>query len=421
MTKKATIIILSLIILTLFVSLASAVTYNGNAPKLKASLISQSPDPVEPGEIVTLKFKIENEGKQTTNDVIVKIKPDVPFQLYGSEKEVNLGKIRASVTGVDGEIVEFKLKVDENAVEAETEIELELASGDTSVAYLDNEFLIDIRTRDALLEITSINYVPEQIVPGQTGEVKISIKNLADSVIKDIKFDMDFSRSTIPLAPYQSTSQRQIPILESNHQLPLSFKMIADPTAAPGLYKIPLNISFSDEQGTSYLIDDVLAITIGETPKVRPYIKKSDVFQNGKSGKITLEIANAGNSKIKFLEMTILPSEEFQLVTTSNYFYIGDVDSDDTDSEEINVYVDTKQKVLSIPLELKYYDANNKQYEEEFNLPLQLYSTSKLKKVGLLPSNGKWSYLIILIILMVIAVIIYKKQPKFLPAFLRKK
>ncbi|MBS3123157.1 COG1361 S-layer family protein [Candidatus Woesearchaeota archaeon] len=421
MNNKATsFIILSIIIISLLVSLVSAATYT-NSPKLKATLISQSSDPVEPGEMVTLKFKIENEGKQTTNDVLVIINPKEPFQLYGSAKEVNLGKLRASTTGADGEIVEFKLKVDENAVEAETEIELELKSGNSNVAYFDNEFLVDIRTRDALLEITSINYVPEQIAPGQTGEVKISIKNLADSAIKDIKFDLDFSRSTIPLAPYQSTSQRQIPILESNHQLPFSFKMIADPTATPGLYKVPLNISFTDEQGSSYLIDDVLAITIGEAPKVRPYIKKSDVFQNGKSGKITLEIANAGTSKIKFLELSILPSDEFQLVTTSNYFYIGDVDSDDTDSEEISIYIDSNEKVLNIPLQLKYYDANNKIYEENFNLPLQLYSTSKLKKLGLIESNGSLFYIIILIVLIVVAFLLYKKQPKFLPAFLRKK
>ena len=106
------IIILLLMLSVLLFSLAEAYSTDKN-PEIQVTLISQDPDPVEPGQIVKVKFKIENDGKHTANDAIVKILPKFPFSLYGDVAEKNIGKLRASSIGGDAEIVEFDLKVDE--------------------------------------------------------------------------------------------------------------------------------------------------------------------------------------------------------------------------------------------------------------------------------------------------------------------
>ena len=410
--KKIFILMVLFTILSLSIVYAATVTYS--SPIVRTTLLSQDPDPVEPGEIVKVKFKIENEGKETIEDAIVKIIPKYPFKVYDGVSEKNIGILRSRSVGSDSVVVEFNLKVDENAVEKETELELQILIGDSGVSYTNDEFLINIQTKDAVLDITSITSNPEQIAPGETAEVSIMVKNLADSLLKDIKFKLNFASADIPLAPYQSSSERRLSQLQSGYQNSLTFGIIADPEATPGLYKIPVNITYNDEQGNSYSVNDLLALSIGETPKLRVYVKKSEVLRANKPGKVTIEIANAGSSDVKFLELSLLPSEDYQLVATTDYYYLGDVDSDDTESEEIDLFINRKVKTLHLPVKLKYTDANNKPLQQQFDLELELYSTSKLKKFGVLPTSKAGLYFIV-IILIIVGVIFYrryKKDPK---------
>ncbi|MBU1875576.1 MAG: hypothetical protein ABH824_04530, partial [Nanoarchaeota archaeon] len=162
-------IIILMIMLLTFSLVHAAVPYS--TPQVEVTLQSQNPDPVEPGQVLTVKFKVENEGIETSDDVIVKILPKFPFTLYGDVAEKNIGKLRASSTGADAEIIEYKLKVDEQAVEGNNELELKVQIGDGYISYTNNEFLINIQTHDTVLDITSITTDPERIAPGETAEI----------------------------------------------------------------------------------------------------------------------------------------------------------------------------------------------------------------------------------------------------------
>ncbi len=403
--------LLTIILIILSFSLVSAGSVSYSTPIITTTLLSQNPDPVEPGQVVKVKFKIENEGKETSEDAIVKILPKFPFTVYDDLSEKNIGVLKARSTGADAIVVEFNLKIDENAVEEDAELELKIQFGDGGISYTNDEFKIDIQTKDAVLDITSITFDPEQIAPGETAKVSILVKNLADSLLKDIKFKLNFADSSLPLAPYQSSSERRLSQLKSGYQNSLTFGIIAKPDATPGLYKIPVNITYNDEQGTSYSINDLLAVTVGETPNLKVYLKKSSVLQENKAGKVTIEIANAGSSDVKFLEMTLLPSEDYQLISTTNYYYFGDVDSDDTESEEIDVFINKNVDTLILPIKLKYSDANNKPFQQQYDLQLQLYSTSELKKFGILASSKAGLY-VLLFILLVAGIVFYRRYQK---------
>ncbi|MBU1111894.1 MAG: hypothetical protein ABIG93_02625 [archaeon] len=384
------------------------------SPDVGMTLMSQSPDPVEPGQIVKVKFKVENEGSETPDDVIVRVLPKYPFTIYGDDEEKNIGKLRSSSTGADSVEVTFQLKVDDDAVEAETELELEIKITEgATIKYTNNEFTIDIQTHDAVLDITGIEIDPEQVAPGDTANVKISVRNEADSLLKDIIFKLEMSDGTIPFAPYQSSSEKRISQLNSGYQNSLNFEIIVSPDADAGLYKIPLNISYNDEQGNSYTHEDLLAIQVGKTPVLKAYVKKTEILQAGQAGKVTLEIANSDIVNVNNLELELIESSEYQLVSPSNYFYLGDLDADDTESEEINIYVPEDLEEVSIPIKLTYMDDNNQEYQQNFNLDLNLYSSSELKKLGLTQSSsaGYWVIIVILIIAGV-GYYIYKKRKK---------
>ncbi|MDP3990499.1 MAG: COG1361 S-layer family protein [archaeon] len=397
------------VVAILFLSLVTVAF--ADAGDIDVTLMSQSPDPVEPGQIVTVKFKVENAGAETTKDTIVHLRPSFPFSLYGDVVDKNIGKLRAGSTGANAIIVEYKLKVDEEAVEGYTELELEVGVNQAGVAFVNDEFLINIETHDAVLEITKISMEPERIAPGGTATLTIFTKNLADSLLKDIKFTFDFESSDLPLAPYQTSSQKRIAQLNSNNQLPLTLPIIADPEAKPGLYKVPVNITYNDEKGNRLTIEDVVAVQIGSAPDLKTYIKRSTVLRKGETGSITIELANTGTDDIKFLELEILPTKDFEVLSTSPYAYIGDVDSDDTESEEFQIFVKRSVKTLMVPVMLRYTDANNNPIEEKTDLELRIYSGFQLREFGLVASSSSGVY-ILLILLGVGGYFFYTKRYK---------
>lgn len=396
--KRILVVTLVLFLFLLSISVVTAATYGNNV--VRASLQSQTPDPVEPGEIVTVKFKIENTAGETYEDVIVKLLPKFPFKLYGDVAEKNLGKLKVG-SGADAVIVEYKLKVDENAVEGDTELELQVNVGAGGLSYTNDELLIHINSRNPVLDITSIDFTPQQVAPGETSLINVNVKNTAESPLKNIRFKLDFTDEDLPLAPYQSSSERRLTQLASGLEDSLQFRIIADPDAVSGLYKIPLNITYEDEDGNPLSYDDVLGVSVGEEPQVRTYIKRSTSLRANEPSKITLEIANAGTTDVKFFEISLLPWEDYQLISASDYIYIGDIDSDDTESEDIDIFINRKADddgKLTIPVKLSYYDANNIKYEKNFNLEMELYSSWKLKKFGVLQRNYSWIYLLVLIL-----------------------
>ncbi len=388
-----------LIVSAIFISLI-AISSFAESPSFSVTMMSQTPDPVEPGQTVKVKFKIENEGTQTIDDVIAKIDPQYPFTIYGDETEKNLGRVSASSTNTE---VSFTLKVDEDAVEGETDLDFQLQFSDSSsIVYDEGEFSIDIQTNDAVLDISSIEFDPETISPGETSEISFIVKNQADSLLKDITFKLELNDDDLPFAPYLSSSEKRIDQLNSDYQSSLSFNIICSPNAEVGLYKIPINITYYDENDNIYSSEDLLAISVSEEPTLKSYIKKTEIFSPNQQGKVTIQIANTGISNVQSLEMELINSSDYKLLSTSDYFYIGDLDADDTESEELNIYVENPiSGEVNIPIKLSYSDENNNDYEKYFYLDFELYSEDELKLYGM-SSNGNSTYIYLIVVLALI-------------------
>ncbi len=395
MKRKTHLFLFVLLTVLLSFSLVSAADSS-----VTVNLQSQSPDPVEPGQIVTVKFKIETGLLDTQSDVVATLLPKHPFSLYGDVAEKNLGVLPAGASGSDAIEVEYKLKVDEDAAEGDTELEFSLVFGDGgSIDYVNDEFMIDIQTHDAVLEISSITTSSESVAPGESATVEVLVKNTADSLLKDIIFSLDFDDDDLPFAPYQGSSESRIAQLESGFQQSLQFNVIALPDAAGGLYKIPLSVTYNDEKGNAYEFNDLLALQVGKQPVLRAYVKKTDIVSAGQEGKVTIGLANSDTSNINYLELEVLDSTDFVLLSPSNYFYIGDLDSDDTESEEISIYAEKGLDELVIPVKVSYSDDSNKAYQQNFDLQLTLYDSGELSKYGLVESGKGGVFFFVVLLL----------------------
>lgn len=258
---------------------------------IRIDMLGQDPDPVRAGEVVEVRFRIENWWEDTTEEVTIEVVPEYPFSNYGAGSK-NLGRLEGRRLSADAIFADFKLRVDPAAVDGEHELLVNIYTGTAKIGYKD-QFFVDIENE------------------------KIALK---------------------------------------------------------------------------------------------PYVAASDLVIANSKGSITLDIANSGGYDVQSLELELLPSEDYKLLSTSNYVYIGDVDADDVESEDFDIYVDKGLQQVQIPLRLTY-EVDDHEYVGEHTLNLQLLTTSEAKKLGLVKSStGSW--IAIAITVMIVGYIVYRKRFK---------
>lgn len=283
-----------LIGLVLVVHLVSAY----GASNVRVTLVNQDPDPVQQGNVVEVKFRIENLGSETLNDVGVEIMPKYPFKLYSGSASTVIGKLRSSETGGDATVLAYKLRVDRNAVKGDNEIEMRVRVGNGMwINYVKNEFLI---------RVSDLN----------TSDLKL-------------------------------------------------------------------------------------------------YLRDSTITKANTRGKITLGLANTNNGDASFVQMTLLPSEDYEILSPSNYFYIGDMEADDTESQDVELFMkgSGKDKVI-LPVRLEYKDPDGLKYKKDVKVELRLYDSSELKKFGFEKTSSMAYMSIILLAILGILVYWYKRRKK---------
>jgi len=95
------------------------------------TLINQDPVTAQPGEYVDLKFKVSNTGENTAKNTSIELIESFPFSLDpGTSTRRKLGDMRGASIGEDAYIVEYRVRVNENAVKEENEIQIRYLTGD---------------------------------------------------------------------------------------------------------------------------------------------------------------------------------------------------------------------------------------------------------------------------------------------------
>jgi hypothetical protein len=92
---------------------------------LNISLVNQDPYPAEPGGYVDLLFKLENWGTDSADNVAVELLPAYPFSLDpGTNATRVIGTIKGFQTDEKAVQVDYKVRVDKDAVDGTSEIKV---------------------------------------------------------------------------------------------------------------------------------------------------------------------------------------------------------------------------------------------------------------------------------------------------------
>ena len=342
-----------------------------NSPYLVVNLLNQEPDPVEPGEIVTLKFQIQNNGTATTDDVLVELLPSYPLSIYDRKNVINIGKLRAGLSGSDALIVEFKLKVDENAVEKEELVDVRVTYGTFVRIYKD--FPVDIQTRDVELVVRGIHTEPELVSPGEDFKLKLTLSNNADSLLRNINVKLNLSAS-VPFVPTQSTAEEYVYQINSNTQRVVTFEVTALPDADGGLYKIPLKITYVDEQGKSFEKEDFIGLKITSKPDLLLTVDQTTINAENRQGTVTLKIVNRGLTDLKLVSAILKSSDDYEMVSSPE-IYVGNIDSDDFETVDFAMRLRSYDSNIELPVTLTYRDVTNKMFTQTVSVQFRTGSS----------------------------------------------
>lgn len=401
MNKKS---MVTMMIAIFIMSIMSGLVTAADKPYVTATLINYEPLPAEPGKYVKVYIKMENTGSKTAENVLFEVIPEYPFSLDpGKSAEKSIGLLGAQ----SFQVIEYNLKVDKQATEGTNKLKVRYNIDSEQKIWVEKELDISVQTHDSVLSINSIKTSPEQIVPGATALINVDIENLADSFISDLTLKLDFSDDDLPFAPYNSASEKSVYQLNSKESKEFQFQIITYPDATAGIYKIPLDITFSDNVGTEYTREEIVGVIVNSEPDIKVVVDSTNIVTGTKNGEVVLKIINKGLTDVKFMNLKIQKTDEFELLSASNEEYIGNLDSDDFETVEYNLYL-KGGAIIDIPLELEYRDNNNKLYTEQLSLKLQIHDADKLNQ-----KKGGFSWIAIVIIAAaIVGVVIYRRRKK---------
>ena len=366
-----------LVLLALFLLLSSAAyarqTVVTSTNEMKIDLLRYDPSPVQPGDTTDIWFEITNLKDTAINNFDVTFVEDYPFAVV-SDKKLTFSTLAAK----DKIQFKFTIAVNENAVESENNVFIQYYSR-TAGTITSSPFTVNVKkmgsTFSTGVQVSSSEGEVKRIAPGEVADVVVSVANTAGSAMKDVSVKLDLSSSAMPFAPVGMTAEQKLKSIDAGKEEFVSFKLIALPDAAEGVYKIPILIKYYDESGSLFNSSEVVGLVVGSTPKLKLAIESSELTKSTKNGKVVLKLINYGTSDVKFANLKLGAGEGYDIISASEE-YIGNVDSDDYETAEFRLIA--KADKMTLPVMLDYMDANNKQYSETQNVELMLYTPGEL-------------------------------------------
>jgi hypothetical protein len=261
--------------------------------------------------------------------------------------------------------------------------------------------LVLMQNVSAEIGIKQVTTSPDEIIPGDKINLMITLENNGNKDVKDVSIKLDLNN--MPFAPIDSSTEQIIGEIENEDSVRINFNLIALPEAEPRIYKIPVKISYNNS-----IKESLISINIKSNPKLDLILENSEVIKINDNGKVAVKIINLGLSEIKSLRLVLLNNPDYEILS-SNIIYINKIDVEDFETAEFTIIPSVKNPKLIF--NLGYKDVNNKEYAENKELSLNVYSLEEAKKLGLIKKNYFMQTLIAVLVFLII-IFVYKKIRK---------
>jgi hypothetical protein len=349
---------------------------------VNASLVRQTPDPVQPGEAVELVFRFENFAGGSTGPLTVELLPAFPFTL-GDEAVKSAGSLDARQIEDDGLVVKYSVKVSNDAGEGSSSIRLRYRIGSGSWVTI-GPFGVDIKTQDALLAVASVTSPPQGMRSGSRANLSVVLKNYGRTLLKDVRATLNVD--SIPFSPVGASNEQVVGRIAAGESAQVLFPLVVDADADATAYKTGLKLVFLDTQGIVYTKNATIGLLVNNPAEYVISVKESTVHTPSANGDVVISLANTGPSELRFLTVELLESSSYQVISTPQ-IYVGNLEPDDFETIEFTVRTGKSSSSVPLAVRLSFKDNFNQETVTVERVLLPLYSKGEAGKLGLLAGN----------------------------------
>lgn len=359
--------VLILTAVLLFGGLSSAASV-----QMQINKTNMEPAPLQTSEYGDVWLEVTNDGDTEADNVEVTFNENYPFSVDpGDKTSWDVGNL------IPGETyqIHLELKVDENAVQGANQ--LKFTTSASPDIQIEQKVPVEVRSDNNILAVQDVN-LSEKVAPGSSERMELTLQNMADSYLKNVEVKLDLSDS-IPLAT-QDSAVKNLEKISPGNRSKVAFNLQVDESAENGVIRLPIQITYENEAGTEFTQDTSTAVVVGGKPQLEVGINSEGQLAPGSTHKVTLRVVNRGYGSAEFTELRLEGGQNYEVVS-SNSVYLGEMDADDYQTAEFDLYIEKGAESLSIPVELDYRSERSQKQTE--TLEPRLYTQSELKKYGL--------------------------------------
>ncbi|MBD3389061.1 MAG: hypothetical protein GF416_08235 [Candidatus Altiarchaeales archaeon] len=194
-----------------------------------------------------------------------------------------------------------------------------------------------------------------QLRSGETKDFHVTVSNVGGGTARHVLVSLN---ATSPLTVLKS-STLYAGDMSGVAAKNLVYELHVDSSAEPRAYSIPVEITYTDRNGSAHMVTKSIGVKVQGMPVVTANLDSQDDVMEAMSGSITLSVVNKGFIDAKFLSLELEDSDQYT-VTSNHEVYIGNLASDDFETEDFTVKV-AEGVTGKVPLKVKvsYTEENN--------------------------------------------------------------
>ncbi len=364
----------------ILVSKGSAVT---------AQLLYYEPVPVQPGDSVDVWIQIENNGGGPTKPGVLTILDSGSVSPDTESDRVNQVP---SIPARQSFLLQLKVRVSKDANEGTHDIVTRFQEEGSS-ASVETKLQINVQEQASALTIKTVSTEPEELRPGQEGKINILVENVGSALLRNVDLTLD----DLEMAPTKNSNSKTIRSLGGGEEHLFTFEVTVYPEAQTTAVRVPVTVTYNDEQGNERSQNESIGLVIGTKPELLVYFDDLQLTTTKNEGDVVLKFVNKGLAEIKLLEAEVEEDPQVQVTSESPIVYVGNIDKDDYESASMRLKVSPGTDTVNV--RVAYKDALNRQYEQTLTIPLRLQKGQRSRTpgwpallIGLLVLTGGYWY-----------------------------
>lgn len=312
--------VIALILLALAIYIPTAYAGLEDTTAISVSLINQDPDPAITGNILEVRLGVVNAGGKATNNIMLEIVPQYPFQLVSGDSPVQAIGIMNGYQGYSDQnmkIAKYRLLVDKDAPSGSYELKVKYYESGASASATYHSLSVDVGNKES----AEIQIDKTLLVPGKLTSLKFTINNVGSAPLRDLTFG--WTNPDKIILPVGSDNTRHIKYIDIGKSAEVEYRVIADTNAVLGLYQLNLDLTYEQSGNSSAKkISTFAGMYVGGGTDFDVALSDST------SGLTSFSIANVGSNPASSVSV-IIPEQRGWSVTGSNSYMLGNLNKGD--------------------------------------------------------------------------------------------